>query len=81
MSAVSIAAYYPWSRVVILGQSVSTEADLAVLDVRPDQRFKPLCSRCGGAASRTCSHHVRAVRVVLHRHECLLPPCHLREYI
>ena len=62
MSSLSIASYFPWSRVVILGQRVSQEADLAVVDVRPDLRFAPLCNQCGAAASRVCSHHVRAVR-------------------
>jgi len=62
MSSLSVARYYPWSRVVVSRQSVSEEADLAVLDVRPDERFSPLCSRCGRAASRTCSHEVRGVR-------------------
>ena len=47
---------------VVSGQSVGKEADLAVLDLRPDERFAPLCSRCGRAVSRTCSHQVRAVR-------------------
>ena len=72
MSNLSVARYYPWSRVVVSGQSVSEEADLsacrhaqaglAVVDVRADERFKPLCSRCRRAVSRTCSHEVRAVR-------------------
>jgi transposase len=48
--------------VVVSRQNVSTEAALAVLDVRPDERFKPLCSRCKRTVSRTCSHEVRAVR-------------------
>jgi len=62
MSTLSIAPYFPWSRVVVCRQSVGKEADLAVLDLRPDERFAPLCSRCGRAVSRTCSHQVRAVR-------------------
>ena len=62
MSSLSVARYYPWSRVVVSRQSVGEEADLAVLDLRPDARFKPLCSRCGQAVSRTCSNEVRAVR-------------------
>ena len=62
MSSLSIASYFPWSRVVVCGQSVSAEADLPVVDVRPDLRFAPLCNQCGGAATRVCSHHVRGVR-------------------
>ena len=62
MSTVSIAPYFPWSRVVVCGQNVSAEADLGVVDLRPDARFAPRCSRCAGGASRVCSHQVRAVR-------------------
>lgn len=62
MSPVSIAAYFPWSRVVIAAQSVSSEADLAVVDVRPDRRFTPLCSRCSRPAGRIASEQVRSVR-------------------
>jgi transposase len=62
MSSLSVARYYPWRRVVVSSQSVSKEADLAVLDLRPDERFVPLCSRCKQPVSRTCSHEVRAVR-------------------
>ena len=61
MSSASIAGYFPWSRVVIAGQSVSAEADLAV-DVRPDHRFAPLCSRCNQPADRVASEEVRSVR-------------------
>jgi len=62
MSSLSIAAYFPWNRVVIAGQNVSSEVDLAVVDVRPDRRFAPLCSRCSQPASRVVSEEVRAVR-------------------
>lgn len=62
MSTLSIASYFPWSRVVVCGQSVGEEADLAVVDVRPDLRFAPLCNQCRGIATRVCSHQVRAVR-------------------
>jgi transposase len=48
--------------VVVARQNVSAEADLAVVDLRPDRRFTPRCHRCGGPASRVCSRHVRAVR-------------------
>jgi transposase len=41
---------------------VSAEAELAVVDLRPDQRYAPLCHLCGQKAGRVCSHHVRAVR-------------------
>lgn len=62
MSSLSIAAYFPWSRMVVESQSVSAEADLAVIDLRPDQRFAPRCHICGASSSRVCSHQLRAVR-------------------
>jgi transposase len=62
MSSISVARYCPWRRVVVVGQNVGEEVDLAVLDVRPDARFTPLCSRCKRPVSRTCSHEVRSVR-------------------
>ena len=62
MSTGSITRYFPWCRVVVSGQNVSAEADLAVVDLRPDERFTPVCSRCGSTASRICSHQVRSVR-------------------
>jgi len=62
MSAVSITPYFPWCRVVVCGQNISAEADLAVIDLRPDERFTPLCNQCGAPASRICSPQVRAVR-------------------
>jgi len=62
MSTLSIAAYFPFSRLVISGQSVAEEADVAVVDLRPDERFCPICHRCGAQAARICSGQVRAVR-------------------
>jgi transposase len=61
MSSLSIASYFPWSRMVVESQSVSAKGDLAVIDLRPDQRFAPRCHVCGAQASRVCSHEVRAV--------------------
>ena len=61
MSSLSIAAYFPFRRVRISGQSVSGEADLAMIDVVPDQRFRPICSRCGGFG-RIQQHEVRFIR-------------------
>lgn len=62
MSSLSIAPFFPWSRMVVTGQSVSEEADLAVVDLRPDRRYAPLCHLCGQKAGRVCSHQARAVR-------------------
>ena len=62
MSTVSIAPYFPFRRVRVSAQSVGAEADLAMIDVVPDQRFHPICSRCGGRSSRIQQHEVRAIR-------------------
>ena len=49
MSSLSIASYFPWSRVVVSGQSVGEQADLAVVDVRAEvQREVVLVSFAGG---------------------------------
>ena len=62
MSTLSIAAYFPWSRVNVTAQRISADDEVALIDIRPDRRFTPLCHRCGARAARVCSHHVRAVR-------------------
>ncbi len=62
MSTLSIAAYFPFRRVKVSGQSVAPEADVAFIDIEPDLRFAPLCNQCGSVATRVCSHRVRAVR-------------------
>jgi len=61
MSSLSIAAYFPFRRVCISAQSVAAQADLAVVDVVPDRRFRPICHRCGttGAIQQ---HEVRSIR-------------------
>jgi len=62
MSTLSIAAYFPFRRVKVSGQSVAPEADVAFIDIQPDLRFTPLCDRCGSSAPRVHSRHTRAVR-------------------
>lgn len=62
MSSCSIAAYFPFRRVRIAGQSVAAQADLATIDVVPDGRFRPICHACGSQAGRIQQREVRAVR-------------------
>lgn len=62
MSSLSIAAYYPWSRVKVVAQSVSAEADLAQVNIEPDARFNPLCYVCGCDKGTIHQWHHRAVR-------------------
>lgn len=60
MSLLSIAKYFPWSRVVVTGQEL--EASSVITVMRPDRRYRAVCSRCGGNRTRTSSHHGRRVR-------------------
>jgi len=62
MSSLSIAAYFPFRRVRISGQSVAAQADLAMIDVVPDKRFQPVCHACGRPAGPIQQREVRAVR-------------------
>ena len=61
MSSLSIATYFPFRRVSIPSQSVATQGDLAVIDVVPDRRFRPICHRCGTAGTIQ-QHEVRLIR-------------------
>ncbi len=62
MSSLSIAAYFPFRRVRIAGQSVGAEGDIAVIDVVPDKRFRPLCHDCKAPAGRARQRECRAIR-------------------
>ena len=62
MSTLSIAAYFPFRRVRITHQSVAAQADLAMIDVVPDERFRPVCHACGKPAGRARQREVRVVR-------------------
>lgn len=62
MSSLSITNYFPFRRVRIAGQSVAAKADLAVIDVQPSKRFRPMCHACGKPAGRIRQNEVRAIR-------------------
>lgn len=62
MSSLSIAAYFPFRRVRIFGQSVAAEADWAMIDMVPDKRYQPVCHACGRPAGAIQQREVRAVR-------------------
>lgn len=62
VSSMSIALYYPWSRVKITAQSVSPQADLAQINLEPDRRFSPICHLCGSKAKAVHDWHVRFLR-------------------
>jgi transposase len=49
MSNLSIADYFPFARVKVMSQNVHLDCDPAgtVIRLVPDERFRPLCHRCG----------------------------------
>ena len=62
MSGMSIAYYFPFRRIKIVHQSVAQDTRTARIDIGPDKRFLPVCSRCGRASPRIHSHVQRRVR-------------------
>jgi len=62
MSGMSIAYYFPYRRIKIVHQSVAQDTKTARIDIGPDKRFLPVCSRCGRASPRIHSHVQRRVR-------------------
>jgi transposase len=62
MSGLSIAAYFPFRRIKITAQQVSTDATEAHIHAEPDKRFKPVCHGCGKTASGIHSWTQRKVR-------------------
>src|SRR5437870_9811516 len=50
VSGLSVAAYFPWSRVKVVSQSVVSENASALIRLEPDRRYWPLCHACGGRA-------------------------------
>lgn len=63
MSSMSIANYFPYSRVNIVSQSVSkNDAVCAFITAEPDKRFHPVCSECGQPASGIHSWQRRCIR-------------------
>jgi len=62
MSSLSIACYFPFRRVRITRQSVAAKADLSMIDVVPNKRFRPMCHACGKPAGRIRQNEVRAIR-------------------
>ncbi len=62
MSGMSIAYYFPFRRIKITHQSVAQDTKTARIDIGPDKRFLPVCSRCGRVSPRIHSHVQRQVR-------------------
>ena len=62
MSEPTIAPYFPFRRIKIIGQIVTDDSCSAQLLLRPDKRFYPICHCCGNRASGVHSWTERRVR-------------------
>ena len=62
MSGLSIAPYFPFRRIKIVKQTVTSEATEALIHVNSDKRFVPICSGCGKRASGFHSWTQRTIR-------------------
>lgn len=62
MSSLSIANYFPFSRVKVVRQSVAKDVSLAWIEIEPDKRYSPLCSSCKHKTSRVHSETQRLIR-------------------
>ena len=64
MSGLSIAKYFPFTRMKIISQNVHNEdASAALIHMRLDQRYQPLCHNCGSRAATVHSKgHTRHIR-------------------
>ena len=62
MSVATIAPYFPFRRIKITNQSVTSEASIAHIQIQPDGRFAPVCHGCGRRATGVHSWTQRKVR-------------------
>ena len=65
MSTISVAQYYPWSRVKVIEQAVHYNNGNAIgaqVRLQPDRRFRPQCHDCCSSAQAIHSTHHRFVR-------------------
>lgn len=64
MSGLSIAKYFPFTRMKIIKQNIHhQDASSATVFIRPDMRYKPLCHECSSEAGTVHSkNHVRLIR-------------------
>jgi hypothetical protein len=62
MSGATIAPYFPFRRIKILGQTTALQANQARIQVGPDKRFQPVCHHCGKKAAVVHSWTGRSVR-------------------
>ena len=62
MSSLSITHYFPFPRVRILRQRVSSDVQRAYLEAVPDKRFRPICHICRRQATGIHSQERRWIR-------------------
>jgi transposase len=79
MSVPSIAPYFPFRRIKIINQNVTTGADTAHLLVQPDKRFTPVCHGCDLSAAAVHSWTRRRVRDLNFATAQVWLDCHYRK--
>jgi len=62
MSGATIAPYFPFRRIKILGQRVTLQAHEARIQMEPDKRFVPVCHHCGKKTAAVHSWTGRSIR-------------------
>jgi transposase len=62
MSTLSIAHYFPFSQMVVTRQSVSGDATMAVVVLKPDERLHPVCHACRTPGHGVHSKETRPIR-------------------
>jgi transposase len=62
VSGLSVAAYFRWSRIKVVYQSVVSQHPSALIRIEPDRRFRPLCHVCRGPARTVHSPTRKIVR-------------------
>ncbi len=63
MSILSIVPYFKFARAKVVSQTVHHEAESAMIQIRPDLRYRPLCHDCGSPAGTVHSKgHRRIIR-------------------
>ena len=81
MSVPTIASYFPFRRIKIIHQTVTTEADAAYIQIQPDKRFVPLCHGCGFTGGGVHSWTQRRVRDLSMASARVWLDCHYRKII
>lgn len=79
MSALSIAPYFPFRRIKIINQIVSTDTCKARIHIEPDKRFFPICHCCGKRTTSVHSWTERRVRDLNLAATAVLINCHYRK--